>query len=60
MVSDKRTKMAIISGASHALGFKARNPKMSDEDVIQHINREIEKIANKIDSGDLDSDLEEI
>lgn len=60
MASDKRIKMAIISGASHALSYKSRNPRVSDEEVIQHINREISKIADKIDSGDLDYELEEL
>lgn len=60
MNSDKMTKMAIISGASHALAYKSRNPRVTDEEVIQHINREIGKIVNKIDSEELDSDFEEI
>ncbi len=60
MVSDKRTKMAIISGASHALAYKARNIRATDDEVIQHINREMEKITKKIDSGELDSEFEEI
>lgn len=42
--------MAIISGASHALSFKAESPHASDEEIIQHVSRESNKILDKIDT----------
>lgn len=60
MASDKQIKMAVISGASHALNYKARNPHTPDEEIIQHINREMLKIVKKIDSGDFESGIDEI
>jgi len=45
---EKKLKMAVISGASHALKFKAKNPRKSDEDAIQYVTREIESIIEKL------------
>ena len=42
--------MAIISGASHAMEYKKRNPHASDEEIIQHVNRESNAIVEKIDT----------
>jgi len=52
MASDKKLKMAVIVGASHALAYKERNPRTEDSEIIQHITREIDKIVRKIDSGE--------
>ena len=49
MDEDKRLKMAVIAGASHALTFRKSNPRSSDEEAIQHVTREIESILEKID-----------
>ena len=49
MSENKRLKMAIISGASHALRYKRENPHATEEEVIQQVNREITKIVDKID-----------
>lgn len=52
MVSDK-LKLAVISGASHALKFKNENPYASDEDALRHVTREAEMILRNIeDSGE--------
>ena len=50
MAEKKIVKMAIISGAAHALEFKRQNPGVSDEEAIQHVNRESENILRKLDS----------
>ena len=50
MNEKKKLKMALISGASHALEFKRENTNASDEEVIQHVNRESNDIIEKIDS----------
>jgi hypothetical protein len=47
---EKRMKMAIIAGASHALKHKSENPHASDEDAIQHVTREAEDIISHIDT----------
>jgi len=49
MEEDKRLKMAIISGAAHALTFKEENPKASEEEVIRHVTKEVRNILEKID-----------
>jgi len=46
----KKLKMAIISGASHALKFKRENPHANEDEIIQHVNRESNNIVNKLDS----------
>ncbi len=49
MAENKRLKMAIISGASHALKYKRENPNATEEEALQHVNREMGEILNKID-----------
>ncbi len=41
-------KIAIISGASHALNHRSRNPRLSDDEVLKHIAEEADEIAKKI------------
>jgi hypothetical protein len=50
MDKKKMMKMALISGASHALKYKRSNQNASDEEVLRHINRESDEILSKIDS----------
>ncbi len=45
----KKLKMAIISGASHALKYKQENWKATDEEIIRKISKEIKEILDKID-----------
>ncbi len=52
MVEKKIVKMALISGAAHALEYKRKNPGVSDEETIQHVNRESDGIIKKLDSED--------
>lgn len=47
--ADKKFKMAVISGASHAIRFKEKNRHASEEEVIQHVTKEAENILTKID-----------
>lgn len=44
-----KLKMAVISGASHAIRFKEKNPKALEPEVIQHVTDNVEKILEKID-----------
>ena len=46
---NKKLKMAIISGAAHALSYKEENPRASEEEIIRHVTREAGKILEKID-----------
>ncbi len=46
---NKKLKMALISGAAHAINFKEKNPHASEQEIIQHITREAENILKKID-----------
>lgn len=43
-------KMALIAGAAEALKFKRTNPKASDDDALQHVNRESTTLANQLGS----------
>lgn len=43
-------KMALISGAAHALEYKKLNPRATDEETIQHVNRESDEIAKKLNT----------
>ncbi len=43
-------KMALIAGASEALKYKREHPRDSDEDALQHINRESSDMVSKIGS----------
>ena len=49
MEEDKRLKMAVISGAAHAMQYKEKNPRSTEDQVIQHVTKEVEKILEKID-----------
>ena len=42
-------KMAVISGASHALKYKDRNPRATNEEAIRHITDNIDDILRKIE-----------
>jgi len=46
---NKRLKMAIIAGASNAIRFKEKKPRASEEEVIQHVAKNTDKILEKID-----------
>ncbi len=52
MSSKKDLKMALVSGAAHALKYKRANPHASDDDAIQHVTREGEEILRKLDSSE--------
>jgi len=46
---NKKLKMAIISGAAHALRHKQENPKLSEEEVLKYVTEEANNILEKID-----------
>lgn len=48
-MTEKRVKMALIAGAAHALEFKKKHPHASDEDTIQDVSRNADKISKKLD-----------
>ncbi len=45
----KRIKMAVISGAAHAMRYKEKNPRASESEVISHVTKKIDEILDKID-----------
>lgn len=45
----KRLKMAIISGASHAIRFRETNPRATEDEVVRHVTKEVNSILEKID-----------
>ena len=48
MNETNQLKMAVISGASHALKYKRAHSQASDEDVLRQITREMRSILEKI------------
>jgi len=46
---DNKLKMAIISGAAHAIRYKEENPRATEQEVIQHVTEGVETILKKID-----------
>ncbi len=49
MDDEKRIKMAVVAGASHALKEKERNPRATDSEIIQSVITEVNSILDKID-----------
>jgi len=49
MVKKETVKIALISGAAHALKYKKQNPQASDEEIIQYVSRESERILENLD-----------
>jgi len=49
MKSKYKLKVAVISGASHALEFKLKYPRATDAQVVQHITETADEILGKID-----------
>lgn len=46
---EKRLKMAVIAGASHAMQYKKKNPYASSDEVIKQVSDEMSEILSKID-----------
>ena len=42
-------KMAVISGASHALKFRDRHPRATNEETIRHVTEKMDEILEKIE-----------
>ncbi len=47
---EKRLKIALISGAAHALRFKTENPRASEQEILQYVTLQADKILEKIDA----------
>jgi len=47
-------KMAVISGASHALKFRDRYPKSTNEEAIRHVTEKMGDILRKIEEENED------
>lgn len=46
---EKRIKIAVIAGASSALKYKERNPRATEQEILQHITSETNLILSRID-----------
>ena len=46
---EERVVRAVIAGASEALRFKGKNPKVFDDDVMRFVTLNAEKIAKNVD-----------
>jgi hypothetical protein len=42
-------RMAVIAGAASALRYKEKNPRASEQEVIQHVTNNAEDILERID-----------
>ena len=45
-------KRAVIAGASHALKFKGKNPRATDQEILKDVTENAEKIVRKIDEDE--------
>ena len=46
---EDRMVMAVIAGAAHGIRYKEKNPRASEEEVIQHITETAKDILANID-----------
>lgn len=46
---DNRLRMAVISGASHAVKYIQKNRNASHDEVIRHVANSTQEILDKID-----------
>lgn len=44
-----KLEIAIVSGASHALEYKKKNPNASDEEALRHVTNNAAKILEKME-----------
>ena len=49
MKDSYKLKMAAIAGANHALKFKAKNIRATDQEVLKHVTSEADDIVRKIE-----------
>ena len=47
--NQKRVKMAVIAGAARAIRFKERKPRATEEEIIQHVTKDMDGIIGQID-----------
>ena len=50
MAEDRQIKMAIIAGASHALKYKDQHWKATEDEILQHISKNIDNILKGMDN----------
>ena len=50
MEEEYKIKMAMIAGATQAIKFKNRNPRASDQEIIQHVSEKSDEILNNIEN----------
>ena len=46
---ERRIKMAVIAGASHAIRYKEKNPRANEAGVIGAVTKEVDEILKRID-----------
>ncbi len=44
-----KLKIALISGAAHALKYKEENPRATEDEIFQYLSDEAEAILGKIE-----------
>jgi len=47
--NEREMKMALIAGASHAIQFKEKNWRATEDEVIKYISENASEILEKID-----------
>jgi len=52
MQDENLVKMAVISGASHALRYKQKSPRITDEEILRRVTQEVDEIISKIGLDD--------
>jgi hypothetical protein len=52
MAEEEKTKtarMAVIAGAASALRYKEKNPRATEQEVLQHVTNNADDIIDRID-----------
>jgi hypothetical protein len=52
MTTNKKLKMALIAGASAALKQKEKQPHATENEIMQQVTTEADKLISKIDEID--------
>ena len=47
--NEKRVRMAVIAGAVHAMKYKNKNWKATEDEVVKHVTDNTDEILEKID-----------
>ena len=53
MAEEKRIKLAVVAGASEALKYKEKNPRATEQEIIQNLTNRMSEIVRKLDNEEI-------